>query len=107
MTFSLSPQYNFDIGSGAKGLIRVDIQSRGETYLTGDNSDNLKQEPFTLINARVGVSFADSKYGVYLWGRNLTNQTYPLFGQEILNIALLPNLPRLVGVEFRAGLYGK
>ena len=65
LTYNLALQYRAPIGIFA----RVELQGVGTTFF--DDANELKQEPFALVNARLGYEFDD--YGVYLYGNNIFN----------------------------------
>ncbi|MEM9220385.1 MAG: TonB-dependent receptor [Cyanobacteria bacterium P01_F01_bin.150] len=50
----------------------LELQGLGIYYF--DDANTLDQDPFVLVNARVGYEFADS--GVYLFANNLFDQEY-------------------------------
>ncbi len=70
------PQYTATIGTDyrfSNGVyIRVDNQFIGEYFL--DFSNQVRQGPFSLLNAKVG--YAWDNYDVSVFGRNLLNQAY-------------------------------
>ncbi len=96
-------------------LLRADVNYTSE-YFSGANND--VEIPYnsafpgmipygqlpdrTEVNARIGLLSDNETWEVYLWGRNLTDETGPqdelrdFFG----TVAKLPSLPRTYGVEF-------
>lgn len=68
------------------------------------NADNrFEQDAYTLLNAAIGWNSTDERYGVSLWGRNLTEEYY--FAQGIPGgpgSMTVPAAPRTYGVTFQA-----
>lgn len=73
-TWSLTAglQIRREITEGLNGFARIDYDHKGKKYWQVDNAD--AQKPVDIFNARIGVD-TDS-WGVYLWGKNLTNEKY-------------------------------
>ncbi|WP_205502215.1 TonB-dependent receptor [Rufibacter psychrotolerans] len=74
VTSMLALQYSHE-GEGAHP---VRFTARGEWHYLGnryfDLANQFRQEGYSLFHARAGVSY--KHVGVYLWGRNLTDQKY-------------------------------
>ncbi|MEO0683458.1 MAG: TonB-dependent receptor [Cyanobacteria bacterium J06649_11] len=71
-----SPEYTYALAAQYRdpgGLFgRLELSGFG-TYVF-DQTNDAKQDPFLLVNARVGYEFDD--FGVYIYGNNLFNQNY-------------------------------
>jgi iron complex outermembrane recepter protein len=67
-TFNLGIQYRHPVGFFG----RVDLQGVGPYFF--DDANRLQQDPFVLVNARVGYEWKTG--GVYLYVNNLLAQTY-------------------------------
>ncbi len=67
-TFNVGVQYRHSVGFFG----RVDLQGVGTVFF--DDTNRLKQDPFALVNARVGYEWKSG--GVYLYVKNLFDQTY-------------------------------
>jgi iron complex outermembrane receptor protein len=67
-TFNVGVQYRHPVGFFG----RVDLQGVGTVFF--DDVNRLKQDPFALVNARVGYEWKSG--GVYLYVKNLLDQTY-------------------------------
>jgi iron complex outermembrane receptor protein len=96
-------QYDRPLGNDLNGTIRVDYTHNAKEYWQIDNLDI--QHSLDLLSARAGVEFGS--WGVYLWGKNLTDQKY----YEDYNPSKYSGLPydigslaepRTYGVEVRA-----
>lgn len=102
-TLNAGFQYNFPVSDTLNAMIRADYEHRGKKYWSLDNL--AFQKPVDLINARVGIE-ADN-WGLYVWGRNLTNEEYyadynqiAWSGLGLYDIGFLAQ-PRTYGVEGR------
>jgi len=101
MSGSLNIQYDFPIGETFKGMARVGADYVSDFFTETDNSQNTKQEAVTLVNARVGIGRADGRYGIHLWGRNLTDETILGTGTDVITITTRSiNRGREWGLEF-------
>lgn len=67
-TFNLAAQYRSPGGF----FSRLELQGIGTYFF--DDANTLKQDPFVLINARIGYEFGNS--GVYLFANNLFDREY-------------------------------
>lgn len=115
-TASLGGIFYNDLPSlGSTLLLRADVNYASE-YFSGANNDTgipyNSAFPGTIsygqlperaeVNARVGLMSDNETWEVYLWGRNLTDETDPqdelrdFFG----TVSKLPGMPRTYGVEF-------
>ncbi|MEM1291722.1 MAG: TonB-dependent receptor [Cyanobacteria bacterium P01_H01_bin.162] len=105
-TLPYSPDYTFNVAAqyrSPNGIFgRLELLGFGTTFFNDDNS--LKQEPYVLVNGRLGYEF-DANQGVYLFANNIfdyrpfTTQAF-FFGG-----ALLPSTygaPATYGVQYRA-----
>ncbi|WP_414619657.1 TonB-dependent receptor [Calothrix sp. CCY 0018] len=67
-TYNLAAQYRTSGGLYA----RAELRGYGLTYFDDDNT--IKQEPYALVNARIG--YEAEKYGIYLYANNLFDTRY-------------------------------
>lgn len=102
---SLGAQYVTPIYEGVELFSRADVIYRDESFVNVTNS--LTNPAVTTLNARVGLQSADNGWGIYLWGRNITDeitisqgQTFPFPFAQITTRA--PGFGRTYGVELRA-----
>lgn len=67
-TYNLAAQYRSQSGLFA----RAELRGYGITYF--DDENQIKQEPYALVNARIG--YEAEKYGIYLYANNLFDTRY-------------------------------
>lgn len=95
---------------GTSGLnlhIAADADYRGDYFTDANNSEVLAIDAYTIFNARVGVEAADGRWGVYGWGRNLSDETVLGGGVTVLGGLYLTrsiNVGRTYGLEFNVKL---
>jgi iron complex outermembrane receptor protein len=114
--------YRVPIGFGSI-VLHADSSSRGYEYSDAVNQDGareltagvaswpLKIGGYTLVGGRIGFESPDRAWGIYAWGKNLTNRDYDLrrwrypiipvaFGAVgARGIEFVPGQPRTWGVE--------
>jgi iron complex outermembrane receptor protein len=71
-SLKLGVQYDRPLGNDVNGTIRVDYTHDAKEYWQIDNL--AIQKSLDLVNLRAGIEFHN--WGVYLWGKNLTNERY-------------------------------
>ena len=63
-------------GSGLRGLVYADVRHMSR-YNTGSDLDLEKvQDPYTVVNARLGLHGPDQNWAVELWAQNLFDEDY-------------------------------
>ncbi|MEA5516589.1 TonB-dependent receptor domain-containing protein [Nodularia sp. UHCC 0506] len=67
-TYNLAAQYRSQSGLFA----RAELRGYGITYF--DDENQIKQEPYALVNTRIG--YEAEKYGIYLYANNLFDTRY-------------------------------
>ncbi|GEO05901.1 TonB-dependent receptor [Adhaeribacter aerolatus] len=97
ITSMLAAQYGYELGSSQK----IRLIARGEWRYLGnqyfDLANQLKQEAYSVFNARLGL--AARRAEVFVWGRNLGDKRYLDYAYNF-GAARLGN-PRTYGVSVR------
>ncbi|UAM97479.1 TonB-dependent receptor [Polaribacter litorisediminis] len=98
-TFQIGTNANFKLSETSKLGFHLNVDSRGTQYW--DPLEEYKQDPYTLVNARVNLKL--SKIDVSLWANNIfdtkfNTEFFPTaeFG---FNNLRFPNTPTTVGVD--------
>jgi len=82
------------------------ITYRSRVFFEAPNSDLISQPAVTLVNVRAGVSFADERFEIAGFARNLTNKNYLLdagnTGGAFGIPTFIPAEPRFYGIEASA-----
>ena len=94
-TYNLAIQYRTLSGL----LARVELQGIGTTFFDEDNT--LKQDPYAVVNARLGYEF--DQYGLYLFANNIFDTRYitQAFDVGPGNSAGSFGAPVTYGIQFR------
>jgi outer membrane receptor protein involved in Fe transport len=75
-----APNYQINLGAKYRATsgfyAQADLTAVDQFYF--DNVHDFKSEAYQLINARIG--YETQKYEIYLWGKNLTDETYATRG---------------------------
>jgi len=64
------------LASGARVTLRGDYAYRGDQYFTQFNRDEVAQDAYGIVNARIGFRSASDSWGVTLYGDNLADEEY-------------------------------
>lgn len=72
---STNVNYTFPMGE-AEGFVGGQATYRSRTTSSIGNEPILELPGYTLIDAQGGVDFAQGRYRVMLWGKNITNKFY-------------------------------
>ena len=105
-TFKFSPEIHTKVGTELKMLIRADYNFIGKTYNDIFNTEGLARQATGTLNARLALSTKNERFGIALWAKNLTNETYIQHGWSFVfgdHVAINP--PRMIGMELRINFY--
>ncbi|TXD82675.1 TonB-dependent receptor [Subsaximicrobium wynnwilliamsii] len=98
-TFQIGANANFELAEKSTLGFHVNVDSRGTQYW--DPLEEYKQEPYTLVNARVNLKL--NNFGVTVWSNNIfdtkfNTEFFPTaeFG---FNNLRFPNTPTTVGID--------
>ncbi|WBX85157.1 TonB-dependent receptor [Sphingosinicella microcystinivorans] len=99
-------QYQTPISSKLELFARGDLIHRGSTYNLPNASVRIEIPTITTFDGRFGVQSADGTWGLYAWGRNLSNENalgrglnFPLGPSNITTRAA--TIGRTYGLELR------
>ncbi|KPF91599.1 hypothetical protein IP81_10460 [Novosphingobium sp. AAP83] len=94
------------LGGGARFFMTPSITYRSKIFFELPNNPRTSQEAVTLVNIRGGVAFADDKYELSAFMRNVTDKNYLLdagnTGGAFGIPTLIPGEPRFFGAAFTA-----
>ncbi|SFJ95644.1 TonB-dependent receptor [Caulobacter sp. UNC279MFTsu5.1] len=103
---SLNGAARYEHPLGAGNLItQLDFTYRGKVYYDTANTERLSDKARAYVNGQVGWAFADGRYELGVWGKNLADTTnisditpIAAFGFDVFSMGP----PRTYGVYFRA-----
>lgn len=95
---SLASTFTVDIPGGLEGSFRAEGNHRSENFLASNNSRASIQDAHTLVNLRAGVEASAKGWGVFVFGKNITDEDVYLATNAGAGV---PIPPSLWGVELR------
>jgi len=99
----LDGEYRFPLGDRVDAVLGSNASYRSSTTSGFGGNSILDIDSYWLLDARVGVEFADGRYRVTLYGRNLTNQYYwTNVNRQVDNARRYVGLPRTYGIQLAA-----
>tara|TARA_R110002051_G_scaffold290773_3_gene354491 strand:- start:6906 stop:9305 length:2400 start_codon:yes stop_codon:yes gene_type:complete len=98
-TFQIGANANFELSENSKLGFHINADSRGTQFW--DPLEEYKQNPFTLVNARVNLKL--NKIGISIWANNIfdtkfNTEFFPTAEFGFNNIRF-PNTPTTVGLD--------
>jgi len=75
-------EYNFPI-SKFDGMFGLDWSHRDQYFQLINNSVNVQEDGYSLINARLIISKAEEDWNLSVYGKNLGNAVYRVAGEEV------------------------
>ncbi|WP_425516880.1 TonB-dependent receptor [Novosphingobium profundi] len=112
--FRLQPKWQWAAGlnlqlpldENTRLFLTPTVTYRSKIYFEIPNSEATSQDPITLVNLRGGASFADGRYTLTGWAKNLTDKRYIMdagnTGGAFGYPTYIPAEPRTYGIEFTA-----
>jgi iron complex outermembrane recepter protein len=102
-----APHFSFTLGAhyvvqlqGNEVDLNATLQHSGLFYLEPDNV--MKQSDYTRLNSSIAWRSSDHRYGVTLWGKNLTNEAVISYGGTLVSglRTVGYEAPRTYGMSF-------
>lgn len=99
-TIFLGAQYEIEVTSKLKAVLRAEVRNIGKYYT--DIQNQIEQPAYTLFNSRVGLVY--SNYSLFFWGQNLNNERYLAFGNADSSFgrSVRTAAPRTLGITLSA-----
>jgi iron complex outermembrane receptor protein len=99
-TVSSYAQYDMDLTEDLVGVIRLEHSYIDDFYLDQDLDEKLKNDDVNLVNLRFTLTNNDNSWEAAVWGRNMLDEDYYVFGIDI------PVLGGYAGVTAPGAIYG-
>lgn len=102
VTASGTATYTFPLFGNTEGLISSTVIYRSNSWLEASNT--IEKPEYALVNARIGIQDADGRWGVSIYGNNLTNvdRLVTYVGQNTTSaMSGILSAPRTYGVSLR------
>ncbi len=97
---------NAPLASGVRAFATPSVTYRSRIFFEVPNRPEISQRAYTLVNLRAGVSFADERYEIAGFARNLTDEDYLLDAGNTGGAFGIPTFiaaePRLYGIQASA-----
>jgi len=99
-----SVRYEIPLKFPATLALNMDLSWQDEVFQDAQNSPILTQGAYALVNAQLSLSAKNSTWSLALWGKNLGDEEYSLFGFNLLGgsyslAAEVPSIGRTYGLE--------
>jgi iron complex outermembrane receptor protein len=94
-------QYDKDLGTDLMGMVRLEYSYIDDYFLEEDLDPHLKNDAVNIVNLRLGLASQDRRWEVTLWGRNMLDEEYYVFG---LDIPTIGGYAGVVGPEASYGI---
>ncbi|MCC7410074.1 MAG: TonB-dependent receptor [Gammaproteobacteria bacterium] len=95
-TANVSLQYARSLAAYGQLIVRADYAHRSEYYNDAQNSERTRESGYGLLNASITWQTADEHMGLRLFGTNLTDAEYLMFG-----------IDPTAGLGFSSGTFGR
>ena len=99
-TVSSYAQYDMALTENLTGIARLEHSYIDSFYLDQDLDPNLKNDAVDLVNLRLTLTNAENSWEAAIWGRNMLDEDYYVFGIDI------PVLGGYAGVVAPGAVYG-
>jgi iron complex outermembrane receptor protein len=107
--FRLTPDHAAAIGldwrvpmGGTSFYLRPSYSWKSKVYFEDENTAGLEQDAYGLLNLRMGVTLADGRWDLGVWGSNLTGEEYLIdagnTGRQFGTPTFVAGQPRAYGI---------
>jgi iron complex outermembrane recepter protein len=94
LSFNALVQYDIPFTPDRDLALQADGKCLSSYYLETDDRAFLKDSPYCLLDARIGLSSNNKAWEVALAGQNLTNRLYWTSGYDLISVGSLGNAVR-------------
>jgi iron complex outermembrane receptor protein len=101
-TNNITARWGLPVGNGGEFYVYTDWAYRSEVNFFLYESKEFQGESLWEGGLRVGYNWDYGKYGVSVFGRNITDEEVLVGGIDFNNLTGFVNEPRIWGIEFNA-----
>lgn len=102
LSYNIGAEARWTVTSGFEGYARAEYRWQDDFYYDVDNSPVNTQEAYGLLSGSIGVRAEDGRWGIELWGKNLTDELYTVHAIPFLGDRfVLYGAPKTYGVRLR------
>jgi iron complex outermembrane receptor protein len=76
--YSISAEYMLPVIGIGTFKVRGDYIRKDDYYFDASNSEDVNIPGYELVNAKIGYQSTHNTFGIYLWGKNLSDELYML-----------------------------
>ncbi len=95
-------RYETPVTGGWLGFGQFDFTTRTKHWAESTNVPVSEIEGYTLLNVRIGIGSQNQKWGVSLWCKNLTDEQYTQYINDLSSLGAVlktPGYPRTYGLD--------
>ena len=103
MQYGVSASMRQPLGNGVV-FANAGAKHVGDHFQNLANSEIIKTQAYTIVDARVGYEGAGAAWSVALWGKNLNDKRYYTGGFDLAGLTIADayiNVPRTYGLDLR------
>jgi iron complex outermembrane receptor protein len=106
-TAAFNAEYTWPVASWGELSLGGEYLMRGESFLTLDNIDDGRVDPYQLLNLRLTLANPAQGWRIALWGENVTDETYKtrmfdLYAQDLVGQRfIILGDPATYGIDLR------
>lgn len=105
--YNFSIEYKMPVINIGTFFIRGDFIHKDDYYFDASNTEDFYIEGYELIDGKIGYDSFDGSLGIFLWGKNLTDELYMLTRAKVpLEIKYAwYGMPRTLGIQVRYSFF--
>jgi len=103
-TFNGAIRYEYPLNNGLKLISMSDVSYRSDRHLESTNIQTAHEPAYWLVNVRLALSSHDDKFQVGIWGKNITNQAYRHYVNDVASLGVVGDLwdePLTYGIDVK------
>jgi outer membrane receptor protein involved in Fe transport len=98
----IDAEYRWSISDLADAYVGGNVSGRSSSYANFGKAPSFRLRDYVLLDVRTGVEFSDGRWGIELWGRNVSNELYWNNVAHLIDtVTRTTGLPATYGVTLR------
>lgn len=103
---NVDAQYDWRLPNGMGTFVGASASYAGSTLTTIGAADGLRQESYTLIDLRAGLTDSEGRWQVMIYGQNVTDEHYSVGALRGFDVSgLLAGMPATWGIKLDVTLF--
>ncbi|RXR29517.1 TonB-dependent receptor [Sphingobium fluviale] len=92
-------EYSFPLGSSLDAYVGGSVSYRSSAFANFGEQPDLLIDKYALVGLRAGLTDADNRWRVQIWGQNITNKYYSTnIGRQVDTLTRFAGMPATYGV---------